>query len=213
MAKLFDENGKEVEAFTTDELKAKQDEAVAEHLKNNPDKSAEVTKLKTDLEEATNKLKEAEEGGMNEGQKARLKADKEAAEGKLAETVGSLTKEIADLKETFTNGTKTKVINALSKGDPDVKAKIELKYASLMKTGDYKLDEAGITQALSEAATLVTGNKPAPGFLDGMTGAGDKGNGGEQKGDVPETENAKAMRQALGIKDADAAKYSGEIKK
>jgi len=32
MAKLFDANGNEVEAFTPEELKAKQDEAIAEHL-------------------------------------------------------------------------------------------------------------------------------------------------------------------------------------
>jgi len=150
---------------------------------------------------------------MSEGQKARLKSDKEAAETALESLKTTFTKEINDLKDTFTSGTKNKVLNALSKGDPDVKAKIELRYASLMKTGDYKLDEAGITTALTEAATLVTGNKPAPGFLDGMTNAGDKGNAGDQKGDVPETENSKAMRKALDIKDSDAAKYSGEIKK
>jgi len=211
MAKLFDAQGNEVEAFTPEELKAKQDEAIAEHLKNNPDKSGEVDKLKKDLDEATKKLKEAEDGGMSEGQKARLKAAKEEAEGKLTETVATLTKEIADLKETFTSGTKNKVLSALSKNDPDVKAKIELKYASLMKTGDYKSDEEGITQALTEAATLVIGSKPVPGFLDNISGAGERGAGGNPKGDVPESENSKAMRTALGIKDADAAKYEGKL--
>lgn len=211
MAKLFDANGNEVEAFTPEELKAKQEEAVAEHLKNNPDKSDEINKLKIELEAATKKLTDAENGGMNEGQKARLKADKEAAEAKLAETVTTLTKEMSDLKETFTGNIKNKVLNALSKNDPDIKAKIELKYSSLIKTGDYKLDEAGITQAMSEAALLVT-KKPVPNFTDNITGAGDRGSEQDYKGNTPESENSKAMRQALGIKDADAAKYTEQVK-
>lgn len=212
MAKLFDADGKEVEAFTADELKAKQDEAIAEYTKNNPDKSGELKKLQDDLAEANRKLKEAEDGGMSEGQKQRLKKEKEDAENKLSETVTNLTKEIADLKEGMTSGIKAKALKALSKGDKDVAEKINLKFASLMKTGDYKNDEEGVTRAMSEAATLVTGSKPAPNFMDGMSSAGDRGANQNNKEVVPETENSKAMRQAFGIKDSDAAKYEGQIK-
>ena len=212
MATLYDENGNAVEAFTQDELKTKQDEAVAEHLRNNPDKSADVEKIKAELEEANKKLKEAEDGGMNEGQKERLKKAKEDAEGKLSETVGNLTKEISEIKANFTSGIKDKVMNAISKGDASMKEKIDLRYASLMKTGDYKNDEAGITQALTEAATLVTGSKPVPGFLDNMSGAGDRGLVQNNNGGTPvESENAKAMRTAFGIKDADVAKVQDRI--
>jgi len=207
--KLFDSEGKEVEAFTEEEIKAKQQEAIDEHLKKNPDKSAEVTKLETAVADLTKKL---EEGGMNEGQKERLKKAKEEAESKLDETVKNLTKEISDLKETFTGGIKNKVLDALSKKDPDLKAKLELKFNSLMKTGDYKNDEAGITQAMAEAATIITGSKPAPGFLDNVSAAGARGDEQKNKGDVPETENSKAMRSVLGIKDADAAKYQDQVK-
>lgn len=212
MAKLFDAQGNEVEAFTPEELKTKNQEAIAEHLKNNPDKSAEVTKLQSDLADAKKKLEDAEKGGMNEDQKKRLKEAKEEAEGKLAETVTTLTKEISDLKETFTGGIKSKGLKALAGGDADKQAKIELKYASLMKTGDYKNDEAGIMQALTEAATLVTGTKPAPGFLDNISGMGDRGAEQNNKGDVAETDNSKEMRKALGITDANATKYQGEVK-
>ena len=38
MAKFFDANGKEVEAFTAEELEAKKKEALDEYVKNNPDK-------------------------------------------------------------------------------------------------------------------------------------------------------------------------------
>ena len=208
MAKLYDVDGNEVEAYTADELKSKQEEAVAEHLKNNPDKSAELEKSKKDLEDATKKIEELGKGG-NDQQKARLKADKEEAEKALKDMTDKLTGEINTLKETFTAGTKNKVLTALTKGDKELTEKIDLKYKSLMKTGDYTNDEAGITQALTEAATLVTGAKPAPGFMDGISSAGDKGLPQRNTSKGPETENAKAMRSVLGISDKDAEKYSG----
>lgn len=209
MAKLFDVDGKEVEAFTADELKKKQEEAVAEHLKNNPDKSDEVTKLQTDLADAQKKLKDAEEGGSSDQQKARLKAAKDEAEKSLATITEKLTQEVNLLKDTFIGGTKSKVMKALAKGDKDLEAKIELKYSSLMKTGDYKTDEAGITQALTEATTLVTGNRPAPNFMDNISGAGERGAPQKNGNAQPETENSKAMRQAFGISDKSAEKYGG----
>ena len=208
MAKFFDANGKEVEAFTAEELESKKKEALDEYMKNNPDKSAEITKLQSDLAEATKKLEEAQ-GGGNEDQKKRLKEGKDAAEAALREVTEKFTAEIQSLRDTMVSGTKTKIINALSKGDKDLAAKIELKYNSLMKTGDYKLDEAGITQAMSEAATLVTGSRPAPSFLDNMSSAGDKGTPQKLGETKPESENAKAMRNAFGITDQTAEKYAG----
>lgn len=210
MAKLFDVHGNEVDAITAEELKEKNEEAIAEYLKNNPDKTSEVNKLKADLDELNKKL---EEGGMNEGQKARLKADKDAAEAKLSEKEQAFMKEISDLKDMFTGGIKNKALDRLSKGDKDVKEKIELRFNSLMKTGDYKNDEAGITQAMTEATLLATGSKPAPGFLDNASAAGDRGDYQDpSKGTTPESDNSKSMRAALGIKDSDAAKYEAQVK-
>lgn len=211
MVKLFDVDGKEVEAFTAEELKAKQDEAVKEHLKNNPDKGAEVTRLETELADAKLKLEKAEKGGdgSSDQQKARLKEAKEAAENALKETVEKFTGEINTLKETITGGIKAKGLKALSKGDKDLEAKLELKYSSLMKSGDFKSDEAGITQALSEAATIVMGSKPAPNFLDNVSGAGERGAQQKEGDKQPETENSKAMRNVFGISDKVAEKYAG----
>jgi DNA-directed RNA polymerase beta subunit len=210
MAQLFDENGVAVEAFTAEELKAKQEEAIAEHLKNNPDKSSEVSRLQTELADANAKLADAEKAGGNDGQKERLKAAKELAEEALKAGMSKFENEVRELRETITAGTKNKVLAALSKGDAAAKEKIELRYNSLMKTGDYKNDEAGITQALTDATTLVTGNKPAPSFMDNMSGAGERGAAQGGANAAPESENSKAMRAALGIKDADAAKYGNK---
>ena len=212
MAKLFDLNGKEVEAFTADELKSKQDEAVAEHLKNNPDKTAELTKLQAELDSAKKSLEDATKGGggASDQQKARLKEAKEAAETALKDTTDKFTNEINGLRETIVGGIKSKALAALSKGDKDLREKIELKYASLMKTGDYKNDEAGIAQAMAEAATIVTGNKVAPSFMDNMSSAGDRGNNQKDLDKKPESENSKAMRSAFGITDKTAEKYGGQ---
>ncbi len=209
--KAYDADGTEIEVFSKEELESKQKEAVDAHLKENPDKSADFEKLQKELNDAKAKLEEAEKGGMGEGQKERLKKAKDDAEGALKETVGNLTKEIADLKSTFTSNTKNKALSALSKGDADLQAKIDLRYTSLMKTGDYSSDDEGITRAMTEAATLVLGSKPTPGFMDGMAGAGERG--APQKGGTgaPESENSKAMRNAFGIKDADVAKFADQI--
>jgi hypothetical protein len=208
MAKLYDVDGNEVEAFTPDELEAKKKEAVSEYLKSNPDKSAELEKAKKDLDDATKKIEELGQNG-NDQQKARLKSEKEAAQNALKEMTDKFTLEINSLKDTFVAGTKNKVLTALTKGDKELQEKIDLKYKSLMKTGDYTNDEAGITQALTEAATLVTGAKPTPGFMDGMASAGDKGLPQKNSPKGPETENAKAMRSVLGISDKEAEKYGG----
>ena len=209
--KAYDADGNEIDVFSKEELETKQKEAVDAHLKENPDKSADFEKLQKELDDAKAKLEEAEKGGMGEGQKERLKKAKEDAEGALKETVGNLTKEIADLKNTFTSNTKNKALAALAKGDADLQAKIDLRYTSLMKTGDYTSDDEGITRAMTEAATLVLGSKPTPGFMDGMSGAGERGSGTQKGGNATESENSKAMRKAFDITDANVAKAAPEI--
>ena len=212
MAKLFDDKGNEVEAYTAEELKAKNQEHLDAYLKDHPDQSDEVAKLKQDLEDAQKKIDEAG-GEMPEGQKQRLRDAKDAAEKKLNDTVTELTTKIKTMEENFVGGIKNKIINAISKGNPDVKAKLELKFNTLMKSGEYKNDEAGITQAMTEAATIVMGAKPAPSFLDNISGAGERGAGTGNDANKPETDASKDQRKALGISDAEAAKYSNEINK
>lgn len=205
MPKLFDKDGNEVDAFTADELKAKQEEAVAQYLKDNPDKSTELT-------EATQKITDLEkqlaDGGMSEGQKQRLLKEKEDAEKQRDEATENLSKDIAKLKETVIGTPKKKALEALSKGDKEVRDKLEAKYDSLMKTGDYTEDEEGVLKAMSDAATLVNGTKPAPSFLDGVVGAGVRGESRGNESAPVETENSKAQRKVLGISDQDVEKHA-----
>lgn len=204
MAKLFDQDGNEVEAFTKDELEAQKKAALDQYLKDNPDKSGEFTKLQTQVTDLTTKLAEAEKNGMNEHQKNRLKADKEAAEAAVKDLKENFTRQITELKDTFFGSTKAKIVKALTKGDKDLTDKLELKAKSL--TG-YPDTEEGIAQKYQDAFILATGNKPAPNFMDNMGGAGDKGNSQQHNSATPETDNSKAMRAAFGITDKDAEKY------
>lgn len=211
MAKLYDVDGNEIIAFTEDELKTKQEEAVQEFLKKNPAQNEDVEKLKKELADAQVKIKEAEAGGnASEQQKARLKAAKEEAEGKLASTVENLTKEMNALRDAVVGSAKAKGMKEFSKGDKELQEKIELKYNSLMKSGDYQNNEEGIIKAISDATTLVTGTAPkVPGFLDNMSGAGSKGDSQKNNGVSIESDNSKDMRKVFGISDKDVEKYKG----
>lgn len=205
MAKLFDKDGNEVEAFTPEELESKKKEAMDEYLKANPDKSK-------DLDEATKKVaelqKQIDEGGMSEGQKQRLLDDKKKAEEEKNAVTETLTKEVAELRNAVIGMPKKKALDALSKGDKELRDKLEAKYDSLMKTGEYPQDEEGVLKAVSDAATLVNGSKPAPNFMDGVVGAGDAGAGQRHGTATTETDNSKAMRKTFGITDAEMEKHA-----
>lgn len=204
MAKLFDSEGKEIEAFTQEELEAKNKEAVEAWAKEHG-KEAELTVAQqkiTELEEQITK------GGGSEGQKERLKNDKEAAEKALTELKDSMAKEISDLKTSITSGFRKKALDKVTT-DAETRTKIEARLDSLLKTGEYPSDEDGILRAVSDAATLVTGSKPQQGFMDGMAGAGEKGNDQQHVQTGPETEASKAQRKLLGISDEDVTKFGG----
>lgn len=63
MAKFFDEDMNEVEAFTQAELDAKLKEAEAKFKESNPDNSKDLEKLKKDLENKIKEVDEAKERG------------------------------------------------------------------------------------------------------------------------------------------------------
>lgn len=211
MAKLFDEQGNEVEAFTEEELKTKNQEAIDAYIKENPDKSDELTKANGDLEEATKKIKEFEEaGGGDEGQKKRLLEEKKKAEGTLEEVVKNFTKQITDLKEGFVSGAKEKIITKLSGGDEELRKKIELEYDGYSEGKDAPANDVEVQDRLTKAFTLATGAAPEPNFMDGMVNAGSKGNkedGGAGGSKEEENQNSKNIRKVLDISDDDVKEF------
>lgn len=207
MAKLFDADGKEVDAFTQEELDAQKAAALEEYKKANPDKSDAIAKLESDLKAANDKIA-AGEG--DEGQKRRLKQEKEDAENALKTGLDSLRKEFDEYKSGVVGGAREALLSKITGGDKDLRAKIEVKMANL--TG-YPDTPEGTQAKIQDAFTMATGNRPTPAMLDGIAGAGSRGDGGGKDGKVVETDNAKTMRGALSIDDKVAAKHEAEVNK
>jgi len=212
MSKFFDENGNEVEGFTEEELKDKQKEAVDAYVSENPSKNEELDKAEKDLEEANTKLKEFEEGDENnKGQKDRLIKGKKDAEKTLEGVVENFTKQIDDLKTGFLSGAKSKIIGKLAGGDEELQKKIEKEYDDYNEGKPAPANDVEVQDRLTKAYTLATGNLPTPNFMDGVSGAGSKGdsvNGGAGNQQEPETDNSKSIRKALEISDEDVKKFT-----
>lgn len=204
MAKLFDANGNEIEAFTEEEVKTKQKEALDAYLKEHPDQSEALTKAQKDLEEANKKITELGDGG-DDGQKKRLKKERDDAESTLEKVKTELMGEITALKTSIFGTAKTKILEKLAGGDPELKKKIELEYDGF--AGEVKT-EADVQARLVKAFTLAKGTAPAPNFMDGVSDAGSRGVDQNHGGTVTETPNAKAQRKVFGISDEDAKKFA-----
>ena len=205
MAKLFDANGNEVEAFTEEEIEAKKQEAIDAYLKEHPDQSEALTQAQKDLETAQNKLKELEGKDDKDPQKQRLIKERDDATAALEEVKTSLTKEINDLKTSIFGGAKEKILSKLAGGDAELRKKIETEYDGF---AGEATNEQQIQERLTKAYTLAKGVPPAPNFMDGMGNAAPRGEDQSHGVQGQETENAKAMRKVFGISDQDAAKHA-----
>lgn len=215
MTKLFDKDGNEVEAYTPEELEAKNQEAVDNYIKENPSKKDELEKLESDLKIANEKITEFEKGGEgDEGgdeQKKRLKQAKIDAENALENGLKEVKDEMTKFKEGFVSGHKTKVLEKLSGGDPELLKKIEFEYDQYSEGKAVPVNETEIQERLTKAFTLATGAAPAHNFMDGMsnsTARGEGQNGGTGDTTEQETDNSKNMRKAFGITDKEAEEFA-----
>jgi hypothetical protein len=203
MAKFFDKDGKEIEAFTQEELDAQKAQALEEYKKANPDKSDEIARLTEELRIATEK---AAGGAGDEAQKRRLKQEKEDAEKALDEKVAALKKEFDEYKNGITSSAKETILGKLVGADKDLRAKVELKMNNL--TG-YPDTPEGTAQKIQDAYTMATGTRPTPSMMDGITSAGGRGEGSGNDGNKGGmTENGKLMAKAIGVSDDSIKKYS-----
>ncbi len=211
---IKDVDGKEIEVFTADDVAARETtareaagkQAVEDYKKNNPDKSGEVTKLQTDLDEANRKLKDAEDAGdKGSGQVERLRRERDEAQNKLNTQVSDLSKRIDDL----IGDTKGELLNKLAGADVELRKKLELEFDNYRPGANSKTD---IIERVQKAYQLVTGNKPTPGMLDNLSGAGQRGDGSahiinneHQKKEF--NPNEVAIGNMLGITEEDRKKH------
>lgn len=215
--------GKEIEVFTAEDLNKKIEDAKSEHnksmqealekakteaidefKKNNPDKSAEVEKLQKDLKTAQDALDSAGEGDSE--QVKRLRRERDEAQEALKTQIGDLTKQFGEIRNTIVGNVKEDLLKKFAGDDKDKRAKIERFY------DDFKgeaVTKEQITERMAHAVTLATGTQPAPGFMDGASGAGARGDGNSapKPGSEP-TENELALGKQLGITPEIRAKYS-----
>ena len=153
---IIDENGKETEVFTAEELEAQKQEAISKYKEENPDLSFEMSQLQDEL-----KAKEEELKGLK---------DKDLNFSAMRNKVAGKEKEIEDLKKSIddkVNAVKREVLDTVMKdhynsvidelcgGDKELKEKVELQYKRL---GDVAGTKVEIAKKLSDAFVLASGN-------------------------------------------------------
>ena len=225
MSKFYDKDGNEVKGFTEEEFKLKEEELekkgkdfIVNYIKENPDKGDELDKTNKALDEANRKIEEFEEGvrggsDADRKQKDRLIEEKNKAKQERDEVTESFTKQINDLKDNLVSGAKEKMLKKLSGGDDELRKKIEFEYDDYSKGKELPSNDIEVQERLTKAFVLAAEKPVEPSIMDGITGAGAKGdlnNGGLGKSTEPETSNSKGMRNVLGISDADVEKYGGK---
>jgi oligoendopeptidase F len=145
---ITDDNGEAKEVFTVEELQEQKDAAIEEFKAANPDKSEEVTKLQDELEKLKGK-------DMNF---ANLRAQKEAAETKLADVLKGVDDKISTVKKDVLDGVMQDhyqdTLKALVGNDKELAAKVELQYKRL---ADVATTKAEVAKKLNDAYVLATG--------------------------------------------------------
>lgn len=201
--------GQETEVFTQAEVDAKAKErtekALEEFKAANPDRSKEVEKLQSDLVTKEKELADAVNAGDKDGQVLRLRQERDEAKRIADEAMSGLDKKLDDFRKEITGDTKEELLSKLSKGDADLKKKIEYEFDRYLPNANTKKD---VEERIAKAYLLATGTKPIPGILDGITGSGDRGNGSyKPTGKKEWNQNEIAIGNTLGITDEDRKAY------
>jgi len=191
-----------------------QEEAVEQYKKDNPDQSEKVGDLQKKLDDANKELEELkdDDGNMPEGQKERLQKKIEDLKGKVEKVTKTSQEEIDKLKNTMQENKdqlKNKYLDNLADGDDEKRKKIELEFDNYMPDKDSEED---IKTRAERAYTIVEGQAPKPGLLDGVSNASARGEGNPspQGGDAGPSENAKEIGKHIGVGEKDWEKYDGK---
>lgn len=216
---------KEIEVYTAEEIEAakkdaadaaakvaegKTNDAIEKYKTENPDRTAEVERLKNDLADATAKLETAE--GYNDGDPARkaqidrLKSERDAAEKKLSDEVGALKTQVATMQQGAVESAKKAALDKYAGEDAETRAKVELEFDKYDQTNTTP---EGIEARVKAAAGIVGVDVSAqPGAMDGGAGGDHRGQG-NYGGDVPKsaTPNALKIGGMLGVSEKDMVEH------
>lgn len=205
---MKDKDGNDVEAFTEDEVKAREALALEQYQKDHPDQTEALTKSQTDLKTAQDALKAAEDAGGSDKDKNFAALRKQVADATAAtETVRKeALAAIETAKNVPTQEYKTEIEDLLSGKDKELKEKIQIRYKELAGMPEGNKKEV---RARMEAAFQLAAGRTAATILDGgVTSAAARGAGGLPEAGGTESENSRAQRIALGITDEQAKKFA-----
>lgn len=221
---------KEIEVFTAEELKAAEtkatetatnaassaaktaaDEAIENYKKSNPDKTAEVEKLKNDLSEVQAKLDQAlsydDKSGNRDEQIARLRKERDDAVAAVNKKVEELSTTIETMNKNQVAGLKETLLDEYAGKDPEARKKVELEF------DNYRPNDTGLkamTERMEKAVTL-SGIKveEKPDASDAARGhGGERGEGNYGGKPTKVTPNAVAIGKAMGVTEEELQKQA-----
>lgn len=196
---IKNDDGTETTVFTADEVEAQKNAAVEVAVKESP----VVKQLQTDLDAMKVERDALANKDMNFAnvKDALTKKDTEIAE---------LGKKIEEAKTVQVTEARNEVLDQLSNGDADLKAKIE---AEMKTFRDQPTTKAEIL-ALAHKALAIVRPAAVPGAFDNFSAANRGAAGAGQNGGkefVPSPELA-SIGNKMGLSDEDWKKYGGGLK-
>lgn len=178
MAKLFDENGNEVEALTLEEVKAANEKALADYKKTEEDK------------------KKADDDAV-----AAAKAAEDAARAAAQDPNAELGSRLTKIEQENRQLKIERLADKFAGNDPEKRAAFVQKFDRL--TG-YEESDAGLVERATDASKLAFGENPT---IDIGAVAGTGGGRSIGDKEYTPTEGDKAVQEALNISAEDIAKY------
>lgn len=208
---IKDADGKDVEVFTAEEVKAQETAALAKYQEEHPDQSEALKAAETAKATAEKSLADAiAAGGDDKDENIKgLRTAVAAANSNTEKVKTEMTAEIDKLRTAPTTEYKDELLGVAARGDKTVREKIEIRYKEL--SGMPESTKAEVRARMENAVKLAT-DSYRPGMFDGGAGSmGARGNGGIPRagGEGPHpNENSAAIAGALGITTEQATKYA-----
>ena len=223
---------KEIEVFTADEVAEKirvdaaraateaSNAAIEQYKRENPDKSGELEKMKTDLAEATAKLETAmgyEDGSPErKAQIDRLRKERDDQTMLLNTKIAELTTQITSIQNNQTQTAKAALLDRFAGKDVEARKKVELEFDR------YRPNETtpeAMVERMEKAAQISGVATPeGPGAMDGGFGGDGRGDGNYGGNGIKKpTDNSVSIGKALGVTEQELAthieqKAAGTIK-
>ncbi len=208
---IKDADGKDLEVFTAEEVKAQNDAALAAYQQEHPDQSAALQAAEEAKVAAEKALADAAAAGgdtKDENIKG-LRTALATANANIEKVKTDALAAIESVKNAPTEEYRAELLANVARGDKTVQEKIEIRYKEL--SGMPSNTKAEV-RARMEAATKLAVDNYTPGMLDGgVTGMGARGNGGMPRAggnEVHPNENAAAIASALGITEEQAKAHA-----